>query len=344
MKKNFMIAAILVVVVSMFIGCAFPTSSPGGTGGSGETAGHTSGSSSESSTEDDDPNMSTEDVEQSISTKDIAQNLKRMLVLPEDAKEVIDAAIDIFVGDDQWIYNFNLYLWDEEERLWVIHFNVDTLKEPTDEQFHKMADILEVFGYSQEDIYLDLGDRGKKLELLLSSERMGSVENVYVEYIPASSEMDIIMLFYPAGGKVGLDVDKVEKSSWSCVKDVTSMLGINIKNILENISYTASNEEEGYNDIGLSITSFKELKDTEIKLSVGGYLGRSRVENVVDKVEMIRDTYGGNYSMDDQDDDGLSVILKDARYGNSSFNIYFFTFAPLDKIVDVMLEIEFVVN
>ena len=349
MKKNFMITAILVVVISMFIGCALPIGIPGGTGGSGETAGHGEESSTEdveqgTSTDDVAQDISSEDVEQGISTKDIAQNLRRMLVVPEDTKKVVDAAMDLFVGEDQWIYKFDLYLWDEKESLWAIHFNIDTSKELADEQFHKMAEILKELGHPQKDIHLDFGDREKKLELLLSSESTGSVEYVHVEYIPASSRVDIAMVFYPSGGKVGLDVDKVEKSSWSCVKDVANMLGINIKNLLESVSYSASYKEEGYNYIGLSITSFKELKDTEIKLYVEGYLGRSGIKNVVDKVEMVGDTYGGHYSMDDEGEDGMSVILKDARIDNSSFNVYFFTFAPPDKIIDITMEMECVVN
>ena len=95
MKKSFMVATILVIVVSMFIGCVLPTSSPGGTGGSGETSGHISGSA----------------------TGELAQDIRKMLVVPEDVKKVLDAAMDLFVGDDYWVNVFNLDLWDKKEHL-----------------------------------------------------------------------------------------------------------------------------------------------------------------------------------------------------------------------------------
>ena len=333
MKKSFIVATILVVVVSMFIGCVFPTGSPGGTGGIGETSGHTS----ESSSEDVEQNMSTEDVSQ----KDLAQDLRRMLVLPEEVKKIVDAAMDLFVGEDQWVNSFDLQLWDTEERLWYIYFYIDTSKEPADEQFHKMAGILGELGYPQEDIHLNLSEQRKELELQLSSESTGSVEHVYVDYISESLEINIMVLFDPSGSKLGLDVDKGDKYDWSCVKDVANMLGINIKNILEGLSYTASYIEEGYNDIGLLITNFKDQEAPVFELYVGGYLGQSRIENVVDKVEMLRDTYGGIYSMDDGGDEGISVSLEDARIGNSSFNVYFITLASPGDVREVMLDINF---
>jgi len=322
MKKSFMVAAILVVVVSMFIGCALPIEIPGVTGGSGETAGHTSGSS----------------------TGDISQDIRRMLVVPEDAKKVVDAAMDLFVGENQWVDVFNLYLWDEKERLWVIHFYIDTSKEPADKQFHKMAEILKGFGYPQEDIHLNLSEQRKELELQLSSESTGSVEHVYVDYISESLEINIMVLFDPSGSELGLDVDKGNKYDWSCTKDVASMLGVNIKNILENLSYTASYEEEGYNDIGMSITNFKDQEAPELKLFAEGYLGQSGIENVVEKIEMVRDTYGGSYLMDDGGAEGISVELEDAKIDNNSFNVYFFTFVSPDDIRGAMLDIEIVVK
>ena len=322
MKKSFMVAAILVVVVSMFIGCALPIEIPGVTGGSGETAGHTSGSS----------------------TGDISQDIRRMLVVPEDAKKVVDAAMDLFVGENQWVDVFNLYLWDEKERLWVIHFYIDTSKEPADKQFHKMAEILKGFGYPQEDIHLNLSEQRKELELQLSSESTGSVEHVYVDYISESLEINIMVLFDPSGSELGLDVDKGNKYDWSCTKDVASMLGVNIKNILENLSYTASYEEEGYNDIGMSTTNFKDQEAPELKLFAEGYLGQSGIENVVEKIEMVRDTYGGSYLMDDGGAEGISVELEDAKIDNNSFNVYFFTFVSPDDIRGAMLDIEIVVK
>ncbi|HID15716.1 MAG TPA: hypothetical protein EYP16_02780 [Candidatus Atribacteria bacterium] len=322
MKKSFMVAAILVVVVSMFIGCALPIEIPGVTGGSGETAGHTSGSS----------------------TGDISQDIRRMLVVPEDAKKVVDAAMALFVGENQWVDVFNLYLWDEKERLWVIHFYIDTSKEPADKQFHKMAEILKGFGYPQEDIHLNLSEQRKELELQLSSESTGSVEHVYVDYISESLEINIMVLFDPSGSKLGLDVDKGNKYDWSCTKDVASMLGVNIKNILENLSYTASYEEEGYNDIGMSITNFKDQEAPELKLFAEGYLGQSGIENVVEKIEMVRDTYGGSYLMDDGGAEGIGVTLEDARCNNSPFNVYFSTLASPDDVKGAMLDIEIAVK
>ena len=320
MKKNFMIKAILVVVISMFIGCALPIGIPGGTGGSGETAGYSN----------------------KFSTGDLAQDIRRMLVVPEDVKKVVNTAMDLFVGEDQWIYKFDLYLWDEKESLWAIHFNIDTSKELADEQFHKMAEILKELGHPQKDIHLDFGDREKKLELLLSSESTGSVEYVHVEYIPASSRVDIAMVFYPSDGKVGLDVDKVEKSRWSCVKDVANMLGINIKNILEGFARTVFHVGEGYNNIHLSIRNFKDQESPIFELDADGLLGRSRIENVVDKVEMVGDIYGGSYSMSEGND--LFVTLEDARCDNNSFNVFFSTGDSYDELTDVMLNINFYVK
>jgi len=326
MKKSLMIAAIWVVVISMFIGCALSIGIPGDTGESGETSGHISESS----------------------TVDLAQDIRRMLVVPDDVKKVVDAAMDLFVDEDQWVNSFTLQLEDEwVERLWYIHFNIKTSKEPSDEQFRQVAEILSELGYPQEDIHLNLSDQEKKPELLLSSERMDSIEYVYVDYRPESLEIHILLLFDPPDGEVGLDLDKGDNYNWSCTNDVANMLGINIKNLLENLSYTASYEEEGYNDIDLLITNFKDQEAPVFRLFAEGYLAQSGIENVVDKVEMIGDTYGRVYLMDDGGSEGVSATLEDARCDNSSFNVYF-TVLPSSKfdseIREVKLRTEIVVK
>jgi len=304
MKKGFMVAAILVVVVSMFIGCVSPSGSNRGTGKSGETVGCTSESSS----------------------KDIAHDVKKILVVPEDVKKVVDAAVDLFAGEDQWVNSFEMGVRCSEESLcrFYVDFYIETTKEPADEQFRQMVRILKELGYPQEDIHLDLSDQGKRLELLFSSEETGSVKHVYVSYNQEFSGIYIKVSFDPSDGKVGLDVDKGEKYGWSCVEDVANMLGINIKNVLESVSYIASYEGEGYDYIGLSIKNFKNWESPVFNLVVEGYLDQSRIENLVDKVAMVRDTYGGDYSVADEGDGAIRVALKHARCDNNSFNVTFF--------------------
>ena len=306
MKKGFMVAAILVVVINVFVGCNMPFGFVPG--------------------EEPSVVQQIDDVSSGNQGNDIAQDIRRMLVVPEDVKKIVDAAIDLFVGEDQWISSFELGVRCSEESLdrFYVDFYIETSKEPTDEQFHKMAEILKELGYPQEDIHLNLDEQGKEWELLLSSERTGSVEHVYVSYNPEFSGIYIKVSFDSPDGEVGLDVDKGGKHVWSCIKDVANMLGINIGNVLESVSYLASYKGEGYNYIGLSIKNFKDQETPVFDLVVEGSLEQSRIENLVDKVEMVRDTYGGNYSMAEEEDGAIRVALKGARCDSTSFNVIFF--------------------
>ena len=306
MKKGFVIAAILLVVMIVFVGCNMPLGcAPGGESGGVQQ--------SENASNGNQSDVDTGGVDKAITYA------KNILIVPDDVSSLMNSMIDVVVKDSNYnISRFASYFWfnlsddfgmDIGE--WRIAFSVSEIDVDKIKSSVKKA-LLEL-GYSEDKIHSrysePLGTHYISIDLTddKSSFLKGFVMELEVPVDHGDSRHAIYLNIYFTfpNDEMALAVEGDSNVDLKCLGKVLKDIGINPSSMKVDDPFANSQI------LGYFIEVSGDNKDSDVNLSfnISGMFDDS---SAMEKLSHLQTIYGGNL-VEEPLENGSAQVVRDAQ-------------------------------